>query len=187
MKKFSSMLCGLLCTMAACVAFAGDGTLNLSGAVSDSTCRVNGNLQNGSSVSTLSINLGTVSKADFAAAGKLGQVVTGSSSNGYNVALTACPANATVILTLDGTGSIDAATGTYKNTAAGGASNMNVQIVNAENGVNTALQPHGGTRISKTTDASGAANFLLGARYYATGVATAGAFTTTAGFSIVYN
>lgn len=186
MKKFS-LVAALITASVMNLAHAGDGTINISGSVSDSTCKINGAVQNGSSVSTVSISLGTVSKADFAAAGKLGNVVTGTTASGYNIALTSCPASATVSLTLDGIGSIDAATGTYKNTTTGGASNMNAQIVNAEGGANTALDPFGSNKISKTTDASGAANFLLGARYYATGAATAGAFTTTAGFSIIYN
>ncbi|TXI65463.1 MAG: type 1 fimbrial protein [Limnohabitans sp.] len=186
MKKFS-LIAALMTTALMNVAHAGDGTINISGTVSDSTCKINGNAQNGTSVSSLTINLGTVSKADFAATGKLGNVVTGNTASGYNVALTSCPANATVSLTLDGIGSIDAATGTYKNTTSGGAGNINAQIVNAEGGANTALDPFGGNKISKTTDASGSANFLLGARYYATGAATAGSFTTTAGFSVIYN
>ncbi|TXI65464.1 MAG: type 1 fimbrial protein [Limnohabitans sp.] len=186
MKK-SLLICALLAGFLSSMAHAGDATVNVSGAVSDSTCKINGNVQNGSSVSSLSISLGAVSKADFAAAGKLGNVVTGTTSAGYNIALSSCPANTTVSLTLDGIGSIDAATGTYKNTTAGGASNMNAQIVNAESGANTALDPFGSNKISKTTTASGTTNFLLGARYYATGAATAGAFSTTAGFSVIYN
>lgn len=186
MKKlplFVSLLTALLFN----VAHAGDATIGVSGAVSDSTCKINGAVQNGSSVTSVTINLGSVSKADFAAAGKLGNVVTGTTTSGFNIALTSCPASAMLSLALDGTGSIDASTGTYKNTAAGGASNMNVQIVNAENSSNTPLNPFGSSSIGKITDASGSVNFLLGARYYATGAATAGAFTTTAGFSIIYN
>ena len=186
MKK-SLLICALLAGFLSSMAHAGDATVNVSGAVSDSTCKINGNIQNGSSVSSLSISLGAVSKADFAAAGKLGNVVTGTTASGFNIALTSCPASAMLSLALDGTGSIDASTGTYKNTVTGGASNMNVQIVNAENSSNTPLNPFGTSSIGKITDASGSVNFLLGARYYATGPATAGAFTTTAGFSIIYN
>ena len=168
------------------LAHAGDATINVSGNVTDSTCKINGVVQNGSSVSTISIALGTVSKADFAAAGKTGGIVTGATTSGYNVALTSCPVSSTVSLVLDGIGAIDSATSSYKNTTAG-ATNINAQIVNAEGGVNTVLDPQGLNKISKTTDAAGNANFLLGARFYATGAATAGAFTTTAGFTVIYN
>ena len=186
MKKFS-LIAALIAASLAPLAHAGDGTINVSGNVTDSTCKINGTAQNGTSVSTLSIALGTVSKADFAAAGKTGSVATGTTASGFNVALTACPVSSTVSLVLDGVGAIDTATSSYKNTTSGGATNINAQIVNAENGLNTVLDPQGLNKISKTTDAAGNANFLLGARFLATGAATAGAFTTTAGFTVVYN
>ena len=172
---------------ASVVLWGSTGKINISGAVSDSTCKINGVTQNGTSVSTLTLALGTVSKADFAAAGKTGNVITGTNPGGYNVALSACPVSSTVSLVLDGIGAIDTVSNSYKNTASGGATNINAQIVNAEGGINTVLEPRGFNKITKTTDASGNANFLLGARFYATGAATAGAFTTTAGFTVIYN
>ena len=172
---------------AAIVLWGSDGKINITGAVSDSTCKINGTAQNGTSVTSLSIALGTVSKADFVVAGKTGSVATGTTSSGYNVALTACPVSSTVSLMLDGIGAIDTATSSYKNTTSGGAANINAQIVNAENGLNTLLDPRGANKITKTTDIAGNANFLLGARFVATGAATAGGFTTTAGFTVVYN
>lgn len=161
-------------------------SLSVASSMTQNTCYINGVQQNGSSVASISIRLPTVSKADFSTAGKLGPVIVGTTSKGSNIALTSCPANTNVALALDGTGSIDTTTGTYKNTTTGGAGNMNVQVVNAESGINTALMPTGTNKITKTTDGTGAANFLLGARYYATAAVTAGQFTTTVGFNITY-
>ena len=160
--------------------------LSVSSTMTQNTCYINGVQQNGSAVASIAIRLPTMSKSDFAGAGKVGPVVVGTTSKGNNIALTSCPANTNVALALDGSGSIDAATGTYKNTTTGGAGNLNVLIVDAENGANTALSPTGINKITKITDGTGAASFLLGARYYATGAVTAGAFTATAGFNISY-
>lgn len=187
MKKFSIFL-ALVAVAMTQLAHAGDGQITVTGTVVTSTCKINGIQQNGSTVSNMSISLGTVATANFAEAGKVGGVVTGATTQGFNVALTGCPIASTVSLVLDGTGSIDVASHSFKNTATNGAaSNMNAQIVNAEGGVNTVLFPSTGTGITKTTDASGNANFLLGARFLSTGTATAGSFSTVAGFSVVYN
>lgn len=185
MNKFS-FAATLVAVFLAQSAYAGDGQITVTGTVTSSTCKINGTTQNGTTVSNLTIPLGTVSAANFAESGKVGNVVTGSTGE-FNVLLTACPSASTVSLVLDGTGAIDGNTNSYKNTATGGASNMNAQIVNAEGGANTVLSPSNGSGITKTTSASGDANFLLGARFLSTGVASAGAFTTVAGFSVVYN
>jgi major type 1 subunit fimbrin (pilin) len=187
MKKFSSIFVFAALAMTQ-LAHAGDGQITVTGTVVSSTCKINGVQQNGSTVSNMSISLGTVAAANFAEAGKVGGVVTGATTQGFNVALTGCPIASTVSLVLDGTGSIDVASRSFRNTATTGAAmNMNAQIVNAEAGVNTVLFPSSGSGISKTTDASGNANFLLGARFLSTGTATAGSFSTVAGFSVVYN
>lgn len=166
------------------LAHAADGTINVSGAISDSTCKINGAIQNGSAVATLTIALPTVAKADFAMAGKTGPIVTGTTGSASNITLTSCPASVTVKLSMDGNGSnINAATNSYKSTS-GTSTNMSAQIMNAEDG--SVLDPFGNTAISKITDASGNATFLLGTRYYSLGATTAGTFNTTAGFNITY-
>lgn len=161
-------------------------SLNVSSSMTQNTCYINGVQQSGASVTSIAVRMPTVTRSDFASAGQLGPVVVGTTTGGFNISLTSCPANAKVALALDGTGSIDSATGTYKNTTTGGAANMNVQIVNAENGVNTALSPTGANNVTKTTNASGSTGFLLGVRYYASAAVSAGAFTATAGFNITY-
>lgn len=187
MNKFSTAIAFATAALLAQVANAGDGQINVTGTVTSSTCKINGSTQNGGTNASLTIPLGTVPAANFAEAGKTGSVVVGSTTQGFNVALTACPSASTVQLVLDGSGAIDATTNSFKNTVNGGASNMNAQIVNAEGGANTVLSPSNGSGISKQTDALGNANFLLGARFLSTGAATAGAFSTVAGFSVVYN
>lgn len=187
MKKFSYFVVSVAVALTQ-LAHAGDGQITVTGTVVSSTCKINGITQNGTTVSNMSISLGTVPAANFAEAGKVGNVVTGATTQGFNVALTGCPIASTVSLVLDGSGSVDTATRSFKNTATtGAATNMNAQILNAEAGASTVLFPSSGTGITKTTDASGNANFLLGARFLSTGTATAGSFSTVAGFSVVYN
>lgn len=161
-------------------------SLSVASLMTQNTCYINGTQQNGSSVTSLSIQLPTVTKADFPSAGKLGPVVVGATTNGFNITLTACPANTRVALSLDGSGSVDTLTGTYKNTHTSRAHDMNVLIVNAEGGANTALNPMGTNSIVKTTDSTGQAGFLLGARYYSVAPVTAGGVSATAGFNITY-
>lgn len=161
-------------------------SLSVSSSMTQNTCYINGTQQNGTAVTRLSIQLPTVTKADFPSAGKLGPVVVGATTNGFNITLTSCPANTRVALSLDGSGSVDTLTGTYKNTHSSRAHDMNVLIVNAEGGANTALNPMGTNSIVKTTDEAGQAGFLLGARYYSVAPVTAGGVTATAGFNITY-
>lgn len=167
----------------AAVAATVQQTLMVSSSMTQNTCYINGTSQTGASVAVLSLNLGTVPAASFAVAGKKGRVVSVSN----NVVLSNCPANISVMFSLDSAlGSWDASTKAYKNQAtSNAATNIQAEILNAEGGANTLLVP-GGAGVTKTTDATGAAKFTIGSRFSSVGKVTPGQFSTTAWFNITY-
>jgi major type 1 subunit fimbrin (pilin) len=168
-------------------AMAADGLINMSGTLVGSTCKINGVTQTGSTVSTLSFDLGKLPVSTFSAAGIAGPTVTNSTSG--QVALTACPVTSPVTLVVNaGTGglsTVDLTNNGFKNTATtAAATGVISQLIDAETG--NVLNVAQTTGISKTTDSTGAATFKLGSRFYSTAAATAGAFTATATFNIIY-
>ena len=168
-------------------AFATDGTINMTGSLTASTCKINGVAQNGTSVTTLTFPLGTYSTSSFATAGTVGPMITNSTSG--QVILSSCPVNQAVTLVISpGTAAVDATNNAFQNTTTGGATNVEAQILNAATG--TVLVPTGTgaatSGISSNTGSGGSTTFSLGARFIATGQATAGQFTSNATFNILY-
>lgn len=158
-------------------------SLNITSSLTQNTCYINGTSQTGASVAVLTLNLGTVHASNYTVAGKKGNVVSVSN----NVVLSNCPANISVMFSLDSAlGSWDASTKAYKNqTTSNAATNIQAEILNAEGGANTLLVP-GGAGVTKTTDSTGAAKFTIGSRFSSVGKVTPGQFSTTAWFNITY-
>jgi type 1 fimbria pilin len=147
------------------------------------TCHINGISQTGATVAVLSLNLGAVPASSFTTAGKRGNVV----SVANNVVLTNCPANISVVFSLDSSlGSWDSVTKAYRNQlTSNAASNIQAEILDAEQGKNTLLIP-GGVGVTKTTDSVGTTNFTIGSRFISVGKVTPGLFSTTTWFNITY-
>ena len=168
--------------------WAEDGTIQMNGSLTSTTCSINGLTQTGSPVATLNFPLGNVPASSFSQAGIAGPVVT----NGANgkVSLTSCPTLSPVTLLLSpgtaGISSVDLTTSSFKNTfGSGAAANMGAQLINAETG--SVLVPSSiSGAISKTTDALGQADFYLGARYFSLGTVGTGGYSANATFSILY-
>ena len=151
--------------------------------MTQNTCHINGISQTGATVAVLSLNLGTVPASSFTTAGKRGNVV----SVANNIVLSNCPAHISVVFSLDSSlGSWDTVTKAYKNQlASNAATNIQAEILNAEQGKNTLLIP-GGAGVTKTTDSVGTTNFTIGSRFISVGKVTPGLFSTTTWFNITY-
>lgn len=181
--KHALSLLSLCWGMQTAVAATVQQTLVVSSSMTQNTCYINGTSQTGASVAVLSLNLGTVPAASFAVAGRKGNVVSVSN----NVVLSNCPANISVMFSLDSAlGSWDASTKAYKNqSTVNAATNIQAEILNAEGGANILLVP-GGAGVTKTTDGAGSAKFTIGSRFSSVGKVTPGQFSTTAWFNITY-
>lgn len=170
-------------TPSASIAATAQQRMTVTSTMTQNTCYINGISQTGAMVAVLSLNLGTVPASSFSIAGKRGNVV----SVANNVVLTNCPANISVVFSLDSSlGSWDAVTMAYKNQlSTNAASNIQAEILNAEEGKNTLLIP-GGAGVTKTTDSVGTTNFTIGSRFISVGKVTPGQFSTTTWFNIIY-
>lgn len=159
---------------------ANDGTIEITGAITDTTCTIEGQPPGGGNV-TKTVPLGDVSATHLATAGST------ASDLGFTIKIggsgeTGCTDGDTAKVRFDPSSPlIDLAVGRL-NVDNGGATNVQVQILNA-NGTPIMLG---------TEDSAGVviddnqAIIPMIARYYATGAATAGAATSRVGFEVVY-
>jgi major type 1 subunit fimbrin (pilin) len=126
--------------------------------------------------------LPTMNVATLSDLGKTSDFVTNSSTQ---INLTGCPASTNVALTLADTYTLYNATYLgWNNSLTTGAKNVVIQLYDLSNGAPVALQS--AVANTKTTSAAGATSWIIAARYYATGVATAGAIQSKADFTITY-
>ncbi|MFE0500865.1 fimbrial protein [Lysobacter soli] len=160
-------------------AFAADGTINITGAVTSTTCRING----ANSPATINVTLPSVSTAALNAAGRTAgttpfAIVLSNCSAGINNAVTYFEAGPT----------IDTATGNLRNTTSGGAANVQVSLLNAD-ATKISLQNAAGSQSSQQVAiANNGATLNYFAQYVANGAAAgAGAVTSNVTFSVVYN
>lgn len=185
-----------LAALAPQLASAADGTITFNGQITDTTCTVTGS-GGAAGTGNITVTLPTVSASALAAAGQSAgdrgfSLVLGGGANCTNgktgamwVETTATPA-------------LDTATGALKNQAAGGATNVQVRLVNPANtqpinlGINAAVT-NGATVIAASnqpaaTIAGNTAELKYVAQYLAVGgAATAGAVTTFLTYSMQYN
>ncbi|VUS82331.1 type 1 fimbrial major subunit FimA [Klebsiella spallanzanii] len=151
------------------------GTVHFKGEVVNAACAVDA----GSIDQT--VQLGQVRSAKLAAAGQT------SSSVGFNIQLNDCDTTVATKASVAFAGT--AVNSTYpsvlalQSSAAGGATNVGVQILD---GTGTALALDGATFSTQTTLIDGTNVIPFQARYYATGVATAGTANADATFKVQY-
>ncbi|MDR5856700.1 fimbrial protein [Caballeronia sp. LZ062] len=180
MKKslISAVIAGLL-GVAASGAFASDGTITFNGALTASTCTINGN---GTSSKDFTVTLPTVSTSTLTASGQ----TAGATS--YNIALSACApvtASSKAAVFYEAGTTVDPADGRLI-VAAGGAKNVKLELLNQDQtqikaGYSRDLQN------SKPADiSSGSATLSYEVRYYATGATSAGAANSSVVYSIDY-
>nr|WP_300307286.1 fimbrial protein [Halomonas sp.] len=174
MKLSTKLLMAACCSVMSGSVFAIDGTIDISGTVTDTSCTVT---INGGSASS-SVVLPTVSTASLTSNG----AVAGATAFTFN--LTECPATGGARAYFEST-NVDSSTGNLVNNSATPAGNTQVQIIDA-----------GGTSIDLRNnennpfvsfDTSGNANLTYSAQYIAVGgAATPGDIDTQLVYTVEY-
>jgi major type 1 subunit fimbrin (pilin) len=153
-------------------AFASDGTITFTGAVTAQTCTINGGAP------SFTKALPKVSSANLTSGKKAGQT-------NFSIALTACtPKSGSARVFFEAGPNVNAATGRLKNTS---VTNVEIGLANADGTDITIGAPSGlqGTDYVKISDAGDATlNYL--AQYVATGAAGTGDVKTSVTYSVEY-
>ncbi|CAE6868896.1 Major fimbrial subunit SMF-1 [Paraburkholderia nemoris] len=176
MKKtlLSTLLAAASIAMLAPAAHAADGTITFNGSVVGTTCTINSGTPN------FSVTLPPVSTSALATAGATAGLTP------FSIALTACSGgtgNATAYLEPGPT--VDTATGQLI-VAAGGATNVEIGLLNSKNQPIVAGAATGSQNTDLVSIASGSATLNMYAQYVAMGAATAGAANSTIQYTISY-
>jgi major type 1 subunit fimbrin (pilin) len=175
---------GSLLGLASFGAHAADGTITVTGTLSNTTCSINGKASG--TAADVAVTLPTVSAGTLSAAG----AVAGTSSpTGITMALTGCSGGATkAVATFENGSTVDQANGYLTNLASTTpATNVEVRLLNASmqpinivTGLNNDIAGNG------ATITTGSANLKYFAQYYATGKATAGNVSTNVQYTMQY-
>lgn len=155
-------------------AFAVDGTVNVTGTVTTATCTV--------SVSPSSVALPTVARSALSSVGAVAGITP------FQIITTGCTGTGiTSMYPYFELGSTTNANGRLSNTVSagsGGATNVDVQILNSALGVVNLAAAAGSQNVPAVSFGNGAQTFY--ARYYATGAATAGSYSSSFTFTLIY-
>ena len=156
-------------------AFAVDGTVNVTGTVSTATCNV--------SVSPATVALPTVQKSALGSNGAVAGITS------FQIITSGCSGSgATSITTFFEYGSTINANGRLSNTisaGSGGTTNVDVQVLNSSLGVVNLAAGQGSQNVPSVSFGDTSQTFY--ARYYATGAATAGTFSSNFTFTLIYS
>ncbi|EEV7644078.1 F17 fimbrial protein [Escherichia coli] len=178
MRKIQFIL-GILAAASSSATLAHDGTINFTGKVVDQTCSVT------TVADPLTVTLPTVSTKSLDSTGKVAGLTP------FTISLKGCNTAATgaqhVNAYFEPNANTDYTTGNLTNTASSGASNVQIQLLNAD-GVKVIKLGQAAAAQNVDTVAINDANVTLryNAQYYATGVATAGDVTSTVNYTIAY-
>ncbi|EHC4280972.1 F17A fimbrial adhesin [Escherichia coli] len=178
MRKIQFIL-GILAAASSSATLAYDGTITFNGKVVDQTCSVTTGSKN------LKVTLPTVSANSLDSSGKVVGLTP------FTISLEGCNTAATgaqnVNAYFEPNANTDYTTGNLTNTASSGASNVQIQLLNAD-GVKVIKLGQAAAAQNVDTVAINDANVTLryNAQYYATGVATAGDVTSTVNYTIAY-
>lgn len=155
---------------------ATDGTINISGTITSTTCVVNAG-----SPATIAVTLPTISTTALSTAGQLAGYTQ------FSISLTKCAAS-TKATTYFEQGPNTLADGNLLNGGSAGH-NVEVRLFNSDQTTQIALNDAAGSQNSETvtTDATGAGTLNYWAAYYANAaVTTAGAVSTSVEFTMQY-
>ncbi|HDX7966127.1 TPA: fimbrial protein [Escherichia coli] len=179
MRKIQFIL-GMLAVASSSATLAYDGIINFTGKVVAQTCSV------ATGSGSLSVVLPTVSTTTLSADTKTAGLTP------FTIQLTGCTVPATsgvdkVNAYFEPNANTDYTTGNLTNTASSGASNVQIQLLNAD-GVKVIKLGQAAAAQDVDTVAINDANVTLryNARYYATGQATAGNVSATVNYTIAY-
>lgn len=171
-------LAAILAAAMPLAAVAADGTITFTGELTAQTCTISGG---GGGSASFSVALPKVSTNALATAGST------AGTTPFSISLSGCtPDTGTVHTYFEAGPTTDAATGRLNLTDAGGgqtnATNVQIELLNSDTSAISAGSADGSQNSQTATIASGAATLNYFARYYATGVSTAG----MAGSSVMY-
>jgi len=159
---------------AASSASAADGTINITGQINSSTCKING----GNSPAAVNVTLPTVSTTSLNAAA----AVAGRTP--FAIALTGC-GSLTKATTFFEPGPTVLADGNLKN-ATGSATGVEVQLLNNDFSAIALNAASGSQNSAQATLTGGAGTLNYYAQYYATAAAGAGSVATSVQFTMLY-
>lgn len=172
MNKLLLTALGSSVLLAASGAFASDGTITITGQVTDSSCNIAVN----GGTADYTVTLPTVSKDVLASDG----AVAGASAISFS--LSGCPASGAVRAYFEPT-NVDPSTGNLLNNAASPADNVQVQVLN-QSGTAIDLRDNSNNPFTNFIDdgsgTSGTADFTYSAQYIAVGGAAAAGQVDTA-------
>ncbi|MBC3931668.1 fimbrial protein [Undibacterium curvum] len=154
-----------------------DGTINITGKVTASTCNLNG----ATAPVTINVALPTVSTAALATAGSV------AGRTPFTIALTNCSASMTKAQTYFEPGpTINAASNNLILQGAGVAANVELQLLNADASKILLGNPLAtqNSQIGNVTSGSGTLNYF--AQYIATGASGAGSANSSVTFTMIY-
>lgn len=180
-KYAISALALVLSSATATSAFAADGTITINGQITDTTCTIS--VDGGSSDAT--VTLPTVSVSSLAAAG------TTAGATPFNISLSGCTGVSlnTASTYFEPGAYVDSQTGRLNidTTAADAASNVQVQLLNADrNAIVAGASIANGQNDIPVDISSGSGILNYYAQYYATGASTAGSVTTQVDYTMTY-
>ena len=160
-------------------AAASDGTVNFTGSVLAQTCTVNGNATGNPVVGDLA--LPQVQAAQLVASGAI------AGATPFTIVINGCDSALSTVATQFSGSNINTATGNLKNTAAGGATNVELQLLNSDSSVINLRGATAAAQGSKpATLVAGAATLGYIAQYRSLGSASAGAVASNVTFTMIY-
>lgn len=177
--QISSLAAATLSLAALCAgnAQAADGTITINGLVTAQTCQISGN----GGGPDFTVTLPTVSTSALQTAGAT------AGRTPFNIALTNCsPDSGNVAVYFEPNATVDAATGHLTNTAASGAENVQVGLLNADHSDIKLGSSEAAQNMQFVALDHGKATLNYFAQYVATDAATAGAVNAQSLYSIVY-
>jgi major type 1 subunit fimbrin (pilin) len=183
MKSQVRILAVLLAAAATQSAFASDGTINFAGELVDSTCTVTVNGVVGPAAAL--VQLPKVSAAQLKTAG------TVAGQTGFNITLSACTGTSTKAAAFfESGGGVNPLTSNLFNSdlTAGGAKNVELQLVDASNGkvIKAGDFSQVANTFKVTKDAAGSTILPYAVQYISTGIASAGLVKSAVTYSITY-
>lgn len=179
-KLIPAMSIGALMALASLGAQAADGTITITGTVTDTTCSINGGTAGAAFNKT--IVLPTVTASSLRA---LGETAGTSQPADLEFKLTSCSSGTKAIASFENGPLIDQGNGNLINT--GTAKNVQVQLLNANMApINVTTNSNNQLATDGGAISGGAADLKYYARYFATGQAEAGTVNTSVQFSMQY-
>lgn len=159
-------------------AHAADGTITFNGSISAQTCTINGN---GTGNKDFTVTLPTVAASALPADGAT------SGRTPFSIAVSGCSVKSGSVSTwFEPDGNVDPVTHRLKNTASGGAANVQVGLLGGDS--TTAIQPGVSTPSTLIDTTTGDAELKYFAEYVATGgAAGSGVVNSSITYSMVYN